>query len=185
MELKKSATLVLALFVVVPCGTKGGLQEFLVDNGLHHVDIFYNSSQWRGSTLRDLFVARFPMEDVEKAHQDSFGVFMFDSAKDDIVSYLTAIMQRKIKTSLLFTFEPWDKEKISLVKKHLLDLQATALFYVAMPTPDHADITWHQMISLKSGSALSHLTFVENSSRIIETHDMHGLEIRSMVASRL
>ena len=81
--------------------------------------------------------------------------------------------------SLLVISEPWNNEKINLMKKHLSDLQATTLFYISMPSGNHTDVTWHQIISLNSGSALSNLKFVESSSRIFETFDMHGLEITS------
>lgn len=179
MELMKLATLILTILVVGTCATTNGVQEFLVDNGHYHVDIFSNSSQLRGVSLKDLFIARFPMEDVEKAHKDSFGIFMFDNAKDNVVSYLSAITQRQIKMSLLVISEPWDNEKISFMRRHLLEQQATAFFYIAIPTGSHTDMTWHQIISLKSGSALNHLEFDDNSSKIIEAFDMHGLEITS------
>ena len=180
MQMRISATLILTIFVVGTCATSSGIQEFLVDNGHRHVDIFYNSSQLRGVSLKDLFISRLPMENIGKEHQDSFGIFMFDNSKDDLVSYLRAIKLRQIKMSLLVLSKPWDNEKINLMKKHLSDLQASVLFYIAMPTSNQINyMTWHQIISLKSGSALNHLQFAENSSRIIETFNMHGLEISS------
>ena len=174
MEIIKPRTLILTIFGLGTCATSDVIQKFLVDNGHQHVDIFYNSSQLRGFYLKESFIARFPMEDIGKANQDSFGIFMFDSAKDDLVSYLEAIMQRKIKMSLLFISEPWNKENINLMKKHLSDMQATAFFYIAMPTSS-SDMTWHQVISLKSGCTFNNLKFAENSSRIIETFDLQGL----------
>ena len=181
MEFIKPGTLILTIFVVGTCATRGGIQEFLVDNGHQHVDIFYNSSQWgRGRiSLKDVFIARVSMENTGKAHQDSFGIFMYDSAKDDLLSYLTAIMQRQIKMSLLVMSEPRDNNELDLIRKQLSYLQATAFFYIAMPTSKPSCMTWHQIISLRSGSALNHLEFAKNSSRIIETFDMHGLDITS------
>ena len=179
MEPMRSATLIIGLFVVGACATSHGIQEFLVDNGHRHVDIFYNSSHWHGFTLKDVSVARLPMEDVEKGDKHSFGIFMFESAKDDLVTWLSAINQRQPKMSLLVISEAWGIKKINIMKKHLVELQATALFYIAMPTLNHTDMTWHQMISLRSDSALNHLKFYKNSSRIVETYDMLGLEITS------
>ena len=178
MEFIRSATIYLTILAVGTCAISGGIQEFLVDNGQRHVDIFYNSSQLLGFLLKDLFIARFRMEDIGKGNQDSFGIFMFDSAKDNLVSYLEAIMQRKIKMSLLFTSEPLNKENINLMKKHLSDMQASAFFYIAMPTSS-SDMTWHQVILLKSGCTFNHLKFADNSSRIIETFDLQGLQITS------
>ena len=68
MEVMKQATLILTSLVVVTRARNNDIQEFLVDNGHYHVDIFYNSSQWCGVFLKGLFIARFPMEDVGKAH---------------------------------------------------------------------------------------------------------------------
>ena len=166
-------------FLAVTCATSGGIQEFLVDNGHRNIDIFYNSSEWRIFSLKDVFVARLHMENIRRAHQDSFGIFVFDSSSDDLVSYLTAIMQRQIKMSLLVLSKPWDNDKTNLIMKHLFDLQATTYFYVAMPASSFVEITWLQIISLKSGSTISNLTFAKNSFRIIETWDLQGLQITS------
>ena len=179
MECFKSSTALLTIFVAVTCATNGGIQEFVKDNEHHKIDIFYNSSQQQLLFIKDAFVARLHMKNIEKAHQDSFGIFVFDSAKDELVSYLTAIMQRQIKMSLLVISEPWDNEQTDSIKKHLMDLQVTTYFYILMPTSTSGDMTWHNIISLKSGCAINNLTFEENSTRIIETFDLQGLQITS------
>ena len=165
--------------IVGTCATSGVIQKFLLDNGRHHVDIFFNSSQWRGFSLKDIFIARIPMEDVGKAHEDSFGIFLFDSVKDDLGNYLEIIIERRMKMSLLVISEPGNKDVIILIEKILSDLQGMAFFYIAIPTSSTTFMTWYHIISLKSGSALNNLEFADNSSRIIETFDMHGLEITS------
>lgn len=179
MEVLKSATLILASLFVGTFATSSDIQEFLVDNGHLYVDVFYNSSNWREIILRDLYIARLPFEDISKAHNNSFGIFMFDVSKDDIMSYLLAITQRKIKMSLLVLSEPWNKQKINSIKNHLRHLRETAFFYIAIPTTNSTCLTWQQLISLKSGSALNHLKFANKSSKIIEKFDMQGLEITS------
>ena len=161
------------------CVSINGVQEFLVDNGHHKVDLFYNSSHWRGFSFKKVFVARVPMENNQTAHQYSFGIFMFDRANDDLLSYLRAIVQRKIKMSLLILSDPWDAEKLNLIKKHLSDLRATAFFYIAMPTSNLSELTWHQIISIKSGTTIASLKFVRNTYRIMETFDLQGLQITS------
>ena len=156
-----------------------GVQEFLHDNGQHNVDLVYNSSNWRGFSLRDIYVARIHMDNIRKAHKKSFGIFMYNGAKDDLLSYLTAIMQRQIKMSLLIISEPWGTEQLNLIKKHLYDLQATAFFYIAIPVSGKTEMTWHQIISVKSGSSITKLKFERNKSKIIEAYDLQGLQIRS------
>ena len=156
-----------------------GVQEFLVDNGHHKVDLFYNSSHWRGFSFKKVFVARVPMENNQTAHQYSFGIFMFDRANDDLLSYLRAIVQRKIKMSLLILSDPWDAEKLNLMKKHLSDLKAMAFFYIAVPTSNLTELTWHQIISIKSGTTITSLKFARNTLRIMETFDLQGLQITS------
>ena len=179
MELVNSATMILAIFVVGACARSGVIHQFLVDNGYQKVDIFYNSSHWCGFALRDLFIARIPMNDIAKANNDSFGIFEFDTEKDDFVSYAKAIMQRKIKMSLLVLSEEWGDVEINLMKRQLNDLHAITLFYFLMPFGNHTDLSWHTIISLMSGSAINPMKFVEGSSRIIETFDMQGIEITS------
>ena len=125
MQWIKYAIVILTISYEGVCASSG-IQEFLDDNGHRHVDIFCNSTQGLRFTLKNVFVARVYMENVEKAYKDSFGIFLFDNAKDDLVSYLTSITQRQTKTSLLVIAEPWDIDIIKLIKKHLSDMQATA-----------------------------------------------------------
>ena len=179
MELIKSASLIVAIFVVGASTTKCGIQEFLLDNGHHYVDLFYNSSNWRGIEFEDLYLTRLTFEDIEKAHNNSFGIFMFDATKDDLKSFLSAITHRRIKMSLLIISEPWEGKDMNEIKQKLLELKVTAFFYIATPTSNSTCLTWHQIISLNTGSVLNHLEFATNTSKIIEKFDMQGLEIRS------
>lgn len=172
-------TLILIIGVVGTSASSSGIQNFLIDNGHRHVDIFYNSSQRLEFLLYDVFVARLHMSGVGKAQQKSFGIFMFESRKDDLASYLSSIVQRKIKMSLLIIFGPWDKNDTNLIKKHLSDLHSSTLFYIAMPTIDSTEMTWHQIISLKSGSTINSLIFANNSCVIKETYNLHQLEVVS------
>ena len=178
MDLKQFGTILLTLFTEA-WATSGGIKEFLVDNGYRQVDIFYNSTKWQGFSLQHIFIARISMEDLGKGHKDSFGIFMFDSGKDDLVTYLKAIMLKQIKRSLLVISGPWDYMQVITIKRHLSDLQASALFYIAILNDNSTYITYYQMISLKSGSALSLLEFADNSSMMIEKYDMGGLKITS------
>ena len=179
MGLFKSAVIFLTFSAVQDWGMGAKIQQFLLDNGHHHVDLFYNSSQWLGFSLKDVYVARFSMEHVDRGHQDSFGIFIFDSGKDDIVSFISAIIKRKVKLSLLVLFTPGGHEFIDLTRRHLLDLQASAYFYLAMIANSSEEMIWQKIMSLKSGVAINKLVFGENSSRIIESFDLQGLQITS------
>ena len=79
MDLKKFGSIIISL-IAGTCAARGGIQEFLVDNGYHHVDIFYNATKWQGFSLQHIFIARFSMEGLGKGHKDSFGIFMFETA---------------------------------------------------------------------------------------------------------
>ena len=179
MKPKKLTAIIFAIIFMGTCARSDCIQKFLLDNGLRHVDMFYNSSNWRGITLKDIFITRIPFKDIEKSHKLYFGIFIFKSAKDDLVSWLSAINKRRRKMSLLFISEPWGIDEINIMKKHLMEMQSASLFYIVVPTPNHTDIKWYQMISLRSGSALNQLYFHDNSSKILETYDMNGLEIKS------
>ena len=154
MEVPKSVTLVLTFFIMGICATNSDIDEFLIDNGYHYVDLFYNSSNWRMISHKDLHVATLSFEDIAKAHDNSFGIFIFDMTKDDLIKYLSAITKRKIKMSLLVLSEQWDNEKIDLIKNYLVHLGDTSFFYIAVPTKNSTYMTWHHIISLNSGSVL-------------------------------
>ena len=178
MLFTKVATLILTGYIATVVSS-GGIQEFLLDNGHRYVDILYNSSNLYGFKLTKVFVARIPMRKIERANHDSFGIFMFDPEKDDIISYVSSLISRKIKTSLLILTKPLVSDGINLLKSYLSSLQSPAFFYTATLTKNSSVLAWNQIISVKSGSVINALTFAENSFRIIETYDLHGLEITS------
>ena len=162
--------------------SSGVIQEFLVDNGYRYVDIFYNSSHVHGFNifkLSEVFIARIHMEEIGKANHDSFGIFIFDPEKDDLVSYLSSLLKRKIKMSLLMTTKPLVSNGINLLQSYLSNLQAHTFFYTATLTQNSTVMEWNQIISVKSGSVVNGLTFADNSFRIIEQYDLQGLEITS------
>ena len=177
MELVQASVLILAFSVEGAFARKCNIQEFQADNGHRHVEIFYNSSMLHDFLVKDLFASRLPMKNIRKARNDSFGVFIFDNAKDDLANYLTEIVQRKIKMSLLIVSQPSDNEMIDLIRMHLSAMGETALFYLALPANGSSDMIWHQIISLKTGISINYLDFPENSCKIVEAYDLRGLQI--------
>ena len=119
------------------------------------------------------------MENIGKAHNESFGIFIYNDTMDNLLDFLTEIVKRQIRMSLLIISEPWIVERTNLIKKHLSDLQATAFFYLAISAGSLKKLCWHQVISLKSGSSITNLKFEKNTWKIIETYDLQGLQITS------
>ena len=177
MELVKTSVLILTISVEVAFARQCSIQEFQTDNGHHYVEIFYNSSMLHDFLVKDLFASRLLMKNIGKAHNDSFGVFLFENAKDDLANYLTEIVQRKIKMSLLIISETSHTEMLDLIRMHLSAMGDTALFYLALPANGSSDMIWQQIISLKTGTTINYLEFPEDSCKIIEAYDLHGLEI--------
>ena len=156
-----------------------GIQQFLTSNGHNYVDIIYNSSAWQGLSLRDIYFTRIHIDNIAKTKQNSFGIFLYDPDKDDIQRFLTVIQQRQIKMTLLIVFKAWDKNITDLIKKWLSHLHALSFFYMAMTPNISSAMTWHQVISLKSGNVMNNLDFANHSYKIIDTFDLHGLQITS------
>ena len=181
----KSIMSALAIFLaifIMGANASNGIQDFLIDNGHHSVDIFYNSSQWHMFQVKYVFVSRLHIKHMRKANRFSFGIFVFDGTKDDLASYLSAIKQRPVKMSLLAIYGSWNNKYTNLIKKYLLDMKAVTTFYILIPashTGGMGHMTWHQITSLKSGSTISNLTFHVNSTMVVETFDLQGLEISS------
>ena len=57
IELINGPFMVLTICVMGTFAKVGSFQEFLVDNGHRHVDIFYNSSQLHEFGLKDVFAS--------------------------------------------------------------------------------------------------------------------------------
>ena len=86
------------------------LEHFLIDNGHKYVDIIYNSSSstnWVAFRPRSISVARYQLGQVHKAANESFGIFTFESEKDDLTAILRKVLQHKVKMSLLLFIEPF------------------------------------------------------------------------------
>ena len=131
--------------------------------------------------VHSLHFARIHIGEIKAANTKCFGVFFFDQEKDDPLTYLYHITQRRIKmTLLIITRRLEDYDLFDILKKGLSKIEATSFFYILIPSDGSGGFTsWYQIISLKSGSAVNRLTFAENSLRIIEDFDLQNLELRS------
>ena len=156
------------------------VHQFIVDNGHHNVDMFFNSSThaWRRFTSSEVYFARNNVLKAKTTHNGSFSIFIFDSERDDLVFYLKCVCQRRIRMSLLLLTNVDESDEVSVMRRFLGEFQETSYFYVAKPT-SYNSLSWHRLISLKSGTILDELTFASGSFRIVEEFDMKGLRIRS------
>ena len=161
--------LIFSKFSSIAAGSE--VENFLNDNGHHYVDGFFNhsSDDLRQLMPKNVYFARIHIGDMKAANTKCFGVFFFDQEKDDPLTYLYHITQRRIKmTLLIITRRLEDYDLLDILKKGLSKIEATSFFYILIPSDGSGGFTsWYQIISLKSGSAVNRLTFAENSLRII------------------
>ena len=157
------------------------IHQFLLDNGNRHVEIVSNSSSnvWNATYMKDIFCARIQIGDMEKADTKSFAIFLFDPDNDDIGRYIGKISQRKIRMSLLVVMKPWEDKNGESFSKYALDVQEEMVFFYVAFANNSEILSWHYILSLKSGYIMNRLTFSEPSFRIIEAFDLGGLEITS------
>ena len=170
------------LLIITEVTARSEVRNFLVDNGHHYADIFYNNSSndWRQLIAENVYFTGIQIEKTAPKTDNAFGVFFFDPEKDDMETYLNRITQRRIKMSLIVIARPTKNYQLEMLQASLLEMDAASFFYVAILQPIGSEPTsWYQVISLKSGSVVNGLTFADNSSRIIESFDLKGLLIRS------
>ena len=162
------------LLIIGEVMARNEVGNFMVDNGHHYIDIFYNHSSidWRQLIQDDLYISGMQIQKVALKPNNAFGVFLFDPEKDDMDIYLNHITQRKIKLSLLIIERPSQDDQLEIMQAWLSKMEATSFFYVALFPSNGSEATaWYQVLSLKTGSVVSGLTFSDNSSRIIERFD--------------
>ena len=159
----------------------GELEHFLIDNGHRYVDIIHNFSStqtnWVSFRPKTISIARLKIGNVYKPPHEAFGIFVFEDDKDDIQTILRAIVQRKVKMSLLLCTKPIRNGESALMKQ-LNMLSAVGLFYMAIINPTFKT-SWYQIMSLETGTVVEDLTFVNNSFLILESYNLQGLQIRS------
>ena len=112
------------------------VQQFLANNGNRHIDIIFNSStDWIKFNTESAFWGKIQLASLEMtAERDSFGLFLFNTDKDDIGGYLSKICPRMVRSSLLVFAQPGGGHEVSLLRQHLNKMSTEAFFYVAVRT---------------------------------------------------
>ena len=167
------------LLIVTEVVAQIELQNFLLDNGHRHVDIFFNHSSNDCLQLmpRNAYSSLIHIDKINEANTNGFGIFLFDPEKDDALTYLTHITQRRVKMTLLVIARPTNL--LDMLPDLLSSIEATGFFYVAILSNRSKVMSWNQILSLKTGTAVNRLTFAANSSKIIERFDLQNLTVRS------
>ena len=157
------------------------VQQFLANNGNRHIDIIFNSStDWIKFNTESVFWGKIPLASLEMtAERDSFGLFLFNTDKDDIGGYLSKICPRMVRSSLLVFAQPGGGHEVSLLREHLNKMSTEAFFYVAVRTSSSRSMSWYYVISLKSGHVIEPMAFAKDSYKIEEGYNLRGLKITS------
>ena len=160
------------------------VRRFLLDNGHRHVAIMSNHSSdiWNASYMKDIFCSRIEIGNTELVDSKSFAVFFLDPDKDDIGRYIVLISRRKIKMSLMVVVKQRRDVDVDIFRRKMAEAEATAFYYLVVASSgsnSSGQLSWHYIISLRSGSVVNKLTFAGNSLRIMEKFDLRGLEITS------
>ena len=172
-----------SLILIFLCanGTEGSqeeVQKFLLDNGHKYVTIVLGSSKngWLRFRPQDIFLTRTMIGEQVDQSNDGFNVFICGPDGDNLRETLEIIVERKNGMSLLLLDKSWLPNVNVTLKSLLQSLEARIFFYVGISS---SPMTWYHVISLKSGSAISELSFHPNSRRAMETYDLQGLQITS------
>jgi hypothetical protein len=173
------------------------MHRFLNDNGFKYIYLVENSTSlstllssssvtkvnmaWtilRGGTS---YMQALTMDEYIKTYIFKFQdvvVFIMDINKDNITTFLHAITQAPMRSSILCIKSIWTDSQESYFKRTLNKLKLDSLFYLAVSRKHK--VKWYQVITLKSGYAMTELKFSLDTFQIIEDYDLNGLTIYSI-----
>jgi hypothetical protein len=166
------------------------IQRFLAGNGFKYVSLIENSTTPSFTmTKMTLAIAKsvtsymktLTMNEYLKKYTFKFldlQVFILDFGRDDINTFLRAITQAPVMSSVIWIKSIWTNSEETTFKMLLSELENYSLFYVVVST-EHG-VKWYQVITLKSGYAMTELKFFEGTFKLIEDYDMNGLTIYSI-----
>jgi hypothetical protein len=172
-----------------------GVQRFLDNNGFKYISLIENSSLPSETNVKmtraivkggTSFMQSMTLYKYLETYTFTFlgtHIFILDVEKDNVDTFLQAITKAPVRSSVICVKSVWtDKEKAnfqSSLKNHGLD----AFFYFVVMS-EH-DFTWYQIITLKSGYAMTNLKFYPGSFQMVEDYDLNGLTIYSISLNSL
>jgi hypothetical protein len=169
------------------------MQMFLADNGLKYVTLIENSTTpsatkskmaWAIVKGRTSYVQSLNMNEYRERYTFQFHdvqVFIVDFQKDNIHTLLQVITQAPVQSSVIYIKSLLGDSYIAELKKALDEFQLDSLFYLAVSS-EYA-VKWYQVITLKSGYAITKQIFFPSSFQTIEDYDLNGLTIYSISLS--
>ena len=179
--MKITLVILMSIFARGTQGSHEEVQKFLVENGHRHVNIVLHSadSEWSRFRPRDVAYTRTLVGNHVDRVNAAFHIFICGWEQSSLRNILEIIVERKSGMSLLIFDKQWSQIAIGALHSVLKILEATTFFYVGILLADGDSMTWYQVISLKSGSAINDLKFHPNTKRIIESYNLQGLLVTS------
>jgi hypothetical protein len=169
------------------------MQMFLADNGFKYITMVDNAtrpSETKSKIIRTIskrrtsYIRSLPINDYQEKytfrHLDSH-IFIMNVNNDEITIYLHMITQAPVQSSVICIKSLWGESEKNKLKSALGDFKLDSLFYLAVSLENN--IKWYQIITLKSGFAITELKFSLTSFQIIEVYDLNGLTIYSISLS--
>ena len=132
---------------------------------------------------RDTTFSTIPISHVDKMHDTSFGVFIFDSRTDDLESYLKNIAGRKVRMSLLLFTNLEEDDNYYKVLGNLEKMREPSYFYLVNVAPRSGNMVWYRALATSSGTIIDRLSFADNTLRVNESFNMKGLVVTSTALS--
>jgi hypothetical protein len=195
------------IYLLIFCGeaarshnaTKGtdiqeDMQRFLSNNGFKYVTFIENStspSETMVKMVRTIaqagtsYLQTLTMYEYPKTYTFQFldvQVFIMDVQNDDIYSFLHAISQAPVRSSVLCTKSAWTDSEETYFKKTLAEFKHDSFFYLAVSS--EVMVNWFQVITLKSGYSMTKLKFSPNTFQMIEDYDLKGITVYSISLSQ-
>jgi hypothetical protein len=166
------------------------MHTFLSDNGFKFVTIIENStmpSQTMSKITQDIVkcgtsrVRTSTMNDHMKNYAFNFidaHIFIYDFHNDNIQTFLRIVSLTPVRLSIIVMKYHWTESMMTRFTANLNLFRLDALFYVVFSL--HQSVTWHQVITLKSGFSMTELRLSLENVQIVEDYDLNGLNVNTI-----
>jgi hypothetical protein len=105
-------------------------------------------------------------------------IFIYDIQNDNVQTFLRIVSLTPVRSSIIVMKHLWTESMIKNFKINLDLFRLDALFYVLLSS--HQGVTWHQVITLKSGFSMTELRFSLGNGQIVEDYDLNGLTVNTI-----
>jgi hypothetical protein len=166
------------------------VKKFISDNGFKFVNLIENStmpSQTISKITQDIVkrgTSRVRTSNII-AHMTNYAfnfmdthIFIYNIHNDNIQTFLRIVSLTPVRSSVIVMKYLWTESMMAIFKSNLDLFRIDALFYIVLSS--HQGVTWHQVITLKSGFAMSKLRFSFDNLKIVEDYDLNGLTVNTI-----